>query len=509
MIEWLADTMIATTMLMGLVLLVRDPVARLCGAKIAYALWLLPAARLFMPALSKTIEIAPSAPSRPALSPETALAIADAVERTRPFDWTPVGLTLWLGGAGALFLWRTASYRREREDILAEAQDVESIGGIRLVEAPAVTGPVAFGLFDRVIAVPPAFYRNYTQRERELALAHELAHHRSGDLHVNLAAFGLLCLHWFNPVAWLAWRAFRFDQEAACDARVLEATGSEDHEIYGRAIAKAASGRPLIFASALHSRKSLKKRLANMAMNDTSRLRRIAGLTAIGAGIVIALPLTATVSYAYVQPAAPVAPTAPQAPDAPFAPQPPQPLQPAEILTRIGGDQNAERTVEVDGNGEIRRTIVRRPRGEDYARIDHEELRRSIEEGIPSREELRRIIEEDIPSREELAAMIPDVDVEERCDGSPEAVRSEVRAGANGRPASTRVIICSTGLREQAMRAARDSLREARDDIASGRDDVATYRNGNVTYRRISAEERAKALADIDREIARLDSETR
>ena len=82
-----------------------------------------------------------------------------------------------------------------------------------------------------VVALPPGFFRNFNERERELALAHEIAHHKSGDLLVNLFAFGLLCLHWFNPLAWIAWRAFRFDQEAACDARVLGATIAAGEQI--------------------------------------------------------------------------------------------------------------------------------------------------------------------------------------------------------------------------------------------------------------------------------------
>ena len=31
----------------------------------------------------------------------------------------------------------------------------------------------------------------------------------------NFAAQPLLALHWFNPIAWLGWRAMRRDQEAA------------------------------------------------------------------------------------------------------------------------------------------------------------------------------------------------------------------------------------------------------------------------------------------------------
>ena len=38
--------------------------------------------------------------------------------------------------------------------------------------------------------------------DRELAIAHELAHHRGRDLLANMLAQAVLALHWFNPLAW-------------------------------------------------------------------------------------------------------------------------------------------------------------------------------------------------------------------------------------------------------------------------------------------------------------------
>ena len=85
---------------------------------------------------------------------------------------------------------------------------------------------VAFGLWRRFVAVPHDFFARYATEERALAIDHELSHHRHGDLWANAAALLLLATQWFNPLAWRAIRAFRFDQEAACDARVLTMTGA-------------------------------------------------------------------------------------------------------------------------------------------------------------------------------------------------------------------------------------------------------------------------------------------
>ena len=48
MIDWLVGTLLATSGLILLVLLVREPVRRHFGARVAYGLWLIPAARLLI-----------------------------------------------------------------------------------------------------------------------------------------------------------------------------------------------------------------------------------------------------------------------------------------------------------------------------------------------------------------------------------------------------------------------------------------------------------------------------
>ena len=44
----------------------------------------------------------------------------------------------------------------------------------------------------------------------------------------TISASLILALNWFNPVAWLAFRAFRADQELACDAAVAAAAPADD-----------------------------------------------------------------------------------------------------------------------------------------------------------------------------------------------------------------------------------------------------------------------------------------
>ena len=48
--------------------------------------------------------------------------------------------------------------------------------------------------------------------EADFVLRHELMHIRRGDVLLNTMLFGLLSLHWFNPLLWFAF--FRAEQIA-------------------------------------------------------------------------------------------------------------------------------------------------------------------------------------------------------------------------------------------------------------------------------------------------------
>ena len=204
----------------------------------------------------------------PAAIPQPSWGLTDAL---------PLLFALWT--AGALLLIATAIVRHMhfRRLVLDAAVALEPIGSIRLVMSGAVDGPVAFGLFSRYVAVPHDFFARYAAEERALAIDHELAHHRHGDLWANSAALLLLASQWFNPLAWRAIRAFRFDQEAACDARVLTMADTAERRVrtahYAAAIAKAAVGARLSLAAPMAVHDNLQERLTMLMQQDISKQR--------------------------------------------------------------------------------------------------------------------------------------------------------------------------------------------------------------------------------------------
>jgi hypothetical protein len=195
--------------------------------------------------------------------------------------------------------------------LLDTAELVEQVGRVRLYHSDRIAGPVSFGLIAPVVILPDAHILPLSPAERALAVRHELAHHARGDLWANGCAVLLAALHWFNPLTRAAWRAFRFDQEAACDATVLCRAEQGSRGVYARALAKAASGQASAFASPMVRQDRLKDRLAMLAHPDPSRARRRLGLIAACVALLAGLGITATPVLA----------------DPPDAPLPPEPLR--------------------------------------------------------------------------------------------------------------------------------------------------------------------------------------
>ena len=275
MIAWLAGNMVWATFAMLLVLALRRPVAHLFGAGPAYALWLLPALRLVAPPLPEA--------AAGSLLPSLDLVVlaGGAAAASTPPDaaaaWLPALLLPWAAGAAGFLAWQWLAYRAFLTRLSLSSRSLGSHAGLPLVESAAVPGPIALGLLDRRIVVPADFTARYSPAEQRLALDHEHVHHRRGDLWWNGAALLVLALSWFNPVAWLASRAFREDQELACDAAVASRAAAAERHDYASALVKSASRPGLIAVCPLNHADQLKRRLKMMKHHRISALRTLGG----------------------------------------------------------------------------------------------------------------------------------------------------------------------------------------------------------------------------------------
>lgn len=329
MISWLVETLLATSLLMLAVLVLRNPVRQAFGSSVAYALWALPVLRLVLPPLpgdwrlsalvtpmvDKSMEQGvafgvlnpdrlPDAIASQALV-EAQINLADAPLRMAMVP--PVAMSdgpsvmllvvgFWVIGALAFLVYHLAAHRafcrRIQHQALGRTQVAD--GRVEVIKTDAATGPLAFGIWRKYIAFPCDFEDRYDADERELALVHELTHHARGDLIANWIALLVLALHWFNPLAWRAFRAFRADQEMACDARVLAGRSAAFTHAYGRAIVKSAHGGAVSAACHLHTINDLKGRLKMLSTKKKSPGRIMGGALSVVAVTLGGLVLTAS-----------------------------------------------------------------------------------------------------------------------------------------------------------------------------------------------------------------------
>jgi len=478
MTGWIAGTLVATTLLMLLVLLLRGPVARLFGARVAYALWLLPALRLILPPLPRFDLAVPipqaSAPIDVAII-IAELPISDPV--TGP-DWVLFFLACWLAGAAYFAVRHVIGYRAFVSEALAGANLIGNERGIAIYETDEVEGPVAIGFLERRILLPVDFAERFDGAEQRLALAHEISHHRFRDLWANAAALFALAIHWFNPVAHRAYRAFRADQELACDARVLALAAPEERRAYGNAMLKSARGHRLQSVLPLNHGQLLKRRVKMLGRHGKSVLRTAAGSAALvlvgGAALALTAPISAgnaapaaaplaearTALAQLVAPPAPPVPPVPLAAVAPLAPLPPMavpapPAPPLPLIAMLGAAHD------------------------------------------PAVKEERHVIVKRIGKDGKTVTVIDGKDIEEikalahKCEG--QSAHSDVESGDDTGKMRTRVIICNKdgGVDTAALNGrVAEALEKARRELGDNE--------------KLTEEQRQKAVAAIDREIARL-----
>lgn len=279
--SWLVSNALIASLLIVVVLVIRRPVARLFGARAAYALWLAPALRLVLPPLPSSVTPDPIGGEAVNWVIETGQR-AGEVSSAFPSLWMP-----WAIGCGAMLAVRLVAHHRFLNAALAEGRPFNSPGiTYDVIATPAVEGPVATGLVHPLILVPEDFAARFTPEQQHFALWHEQLHHRRGDLWAAAAALVTTSILWFNPFAHLALGAFRRDMESACDAALLTSAGRAAAPAYAETILRCAARPVPRSLCALTSIDELKGRLKMLNANH-GMLTKMAGLALAGGLVVV------------------------------------------------------------------------------------------------------------------------------------------------------------------------------------------------------------------------------
>ncbi|MDE6749570.1 MAG: M56 family metallopeptidase [Lachnospiraceae bacterium] len=190
---------------------------------------------------------------------------------------------IWLIGIMLLIL-RSAASAMKLRCFLSKAVRAED----NIYEEEGIDTPFVMGIISPRIYLPP----HLPEHEREYVLAHESIHIARKDYMIKLAAYVTACIHWFNPLVWLAFSLMENDMEMSCDEAVLKKMGMENKEKYSRTLLSLSSETPMLQGNPIaFGERKVKERVSNILSYRKKAVLTVvlaaAVLIAVGLGLAI------------------------------------------------------------------------------------------------------------------------------------------------------------------------------------------------------------------------------
>ena len=188
--------------------------------------------------------------------PDEAPAVAET-EAPKQVDGYAIAFWVWAAGCCVMVLCGVGQYVRLRMQLVVSSPLNGNVYLTDDLDMPFVVG-VLFPKIYLPTSIPII--------QRPYILAHERHHIRRGDHIFKLLAYGALCIHWFNPLVWLAFLCAGKDMEMSCDEAVLRKLGPEIRADYSAALLRLAAHRTIIAGTPLaFGEGDTKGRVLNMA----------------------------------------------------------------------------------------------------------------------------------------------------------------------------------------------------------------------------------------------------
>ena len=123
-----------------------------------------------------------------------------------------------------------------------------------------VTAPFTLGILRPRVYLPDDLHGT----ARQAVLLHEQTHIRRGDPLTKPLFYAVACLHWFNPLAWLAFCTFERDMEAACDEAAVRGRPLPERNAYCESLLHFAVQGRSIPGSLAFGQGSVKERIVHL-----------------------------------------------------------------------------------------------------------------------------------------------------------------------------------------------------------------------------------------------------
>ena len=148
--------------------------------------------------------------------------------------WIALGEAVWLFGIAALLIYSAYTAVRLRNKLKPAKRIYDNI-----YEMDGIKSPFVFGVLKPKIYLPPILSEN----DRAYIIKHEQIHIKRLDYIIKPFAFLVLCIHWFNPLVWIAFFLMEEDMELSCDESVIKQMGSEIKKSYSASLLSLSTGR--------------------------------------------------------------------------------------------------------------------------------------------------------------------------------------------------------------------------------------------------------------------------
>ena len=189
---------------------------------------------------------------------------------------------VWICGVAAMLVFHLLQLIRLRRKL---------IGSIPLKDniylADYIPTPFVMGLIHPKIYLPSAM----PETEQSYIIQHEKHHIRRCDHIIKLLAFVAVCMHWFNPLVWLAFALSSKDMEMSCDEAVMKQTGRDIRADYSSSLLQFSTGKRVILGTPLaFGEGDTKERIENIM-----RYKRLTMIIVVLA-VIVCVGLTACLS---------------------------------------------------------------------------------------------------------------------------------------------------------------------------------------------------------------------
>lgn len=244
--------------------------------------------------------------------------------------------TVWAVGVAVLAVRGIVGYIKLKRHVALACKTSDGCYG-----GACVTAPFTLGILRPRVYLPD----DLQGTARQAVLLHEQTHIRRRDPLTKPLFYAVACLHWFNPLAWLAFCTFERDMEAACDEAAVRGRPLPERNAYCESLLHFAVQGRSTPGSLAFGQGSVKERIVHLL-----HYRRLgAGALAVCAAVV-GLSVTACMVRPQVEDApataAPPAATAETAEPTPTpAPTETPAIMPASALPTLDDAANSPRFV--------------------------------------------------------------------------------------------------------------------------------------------------------------------